>query len=135
MKTIKAKRLAAFLISLVMMLSLIPTTALAAPTSERYGSTAISQLENGENLQWAYDILKNGVENSAETISFQDGSGHSITSKELDAVLEVYRNDYPQHFWLGKQYTVHTNGGTVMSIEHHDRRPADQRQECFQHHR
>lgn len=117
MKTIKAKRLAAFLISLVMMLSLIPTTALAAPTSERYGSTAISQLENGENLQWAYDILKNGVENSAETISFQDGSGHSITSKELDAVLEVYRNDYPQHFWLGKQYTVHTNGGTVMSIE------------------
>lgn len=117
MKTIKAKRLAAFLISLVMMLSLIPTTALAAPTSERYGSTAISQLENGENLQWAYDILKAGVEESAETISFQDGSGHSITSKELDAVLEVYRNDYPQHFWLGKQYTVHTNGGTVMSIE------------------
>lgn len=42
MKTIKAKRLAAFLISLVMMLSLIPTTALAAPTSERDGSTAIS---------------------------------------------------------------------------------------------
>ena len=61
MKTIKAKRLAAFLISLVMMLSLIPTTALAAPTSERYGSTAISQLENGENLQWAYDILKAGA--------------------------------------------------------------------------
>ena len=47
-----------------MMLSLIPTTALAAPTSERYGSTAISQLENGENLQWAYDILKAGVEES-----------------------------------------------------------------------
>lgn len=62
MKTIKAKRLAAFLISLVMMLSLIPTTALAAPTSERYGSTAISQLENGENLQWAYNKLKAGVE-------------------------------------------------------------------------
>lgn len=115
MKTIKAKRLATLLISLIMMLSLVPTAAIAAPTSERYGFSAISTLENSENLMWAYNILKNSVENCEETISFQDSSGLSITEAELDMVLEVYRNDNPQHFWLGRECTLSFSNSCVVN--------------------
>ena len=116
MKTIKAKRLAAFLISLVMMLSLIPTTALAAPTSERYGSTAISQLENGANLQWAYNKLKDGVEAGQERISFVDAN-HSLNVNDFQAILDVYCNDNPQHFWLGKGATSFFAGNNLTAVE------------------
>ena len=116
MNTAKTKRLAAFIISLVMMLSLIPTQALAAPTNERYGASAIAALENGENFIWAYNTLKAGVEAGQERISFADAN-HSIKGTDFPAILDVYFNDNPQHFWLGKGATSFFSGNKLTAVE------------------
>ena len=116
MNTAKTKRLAAFIISLVMMLSLIPTQALAAPTNERYGASAIAALENGENFIWAYNTLKAGVEAGQERISFADAN-HSIKGTDFSAILDVYFNDNPQHFWLGKGATSFFSGNKLTAVE------------------
>lgn len=97
MKTIRMKNVAALLIALALMLSLIPTQAWAAPTTERYGLTAISTLENSEDLIWAYNKLKDGVENSETQISFKD-SAHAISVSDFEMLLSVYLSDNPQHF-------------------------------------
>lgn len=115
MNTAKTKRLAAFIISLVMMLSLIPTQALAAPTNERYGASAIAALENGENFTWAYNTLKAGVEAGQESISFVDAN-HSLNVNDLQAILDVYCNDNPQHFWLGKGATSFFSGNKLTAV-------------------
>lgn len=118
MKNIKTKKLAAFLIALVMMLSLIPTQVWAVPTSERYGATAIGALENGENFIWAYSKLKDGVENCETSISFKDAT-HSISLSDFKMVHSVYLNDNPQHFWNGSAYGYATaeNSDNVSLIE------------------
>ena len=116
MNTAKTKRLAAFIISLVMMLSLIPTQALATPTNERYGASAIAALENGENFTWAYNTLKAGVEASQERISFVDAN-HSLNVNDFQAILDVYCNDNPQHFWLGKGATSFFAGNNLTAVE------------------
>ena len=116
MNTAKTKRLAAFIISLVMMLSLIPTQALAAPTNERYGASAIAALENGENFTWAYNTLKAGVEAGQERISFVD-TNHSLNVNDFQAILDVYCNDNPQHFWLGKGATSYFAGNNLTAVE------------------
>ena len=116
MNTAKTKRLAAFIISLVMMLSLIPTQALATPTNERYGASAIAALENGENFTWAYNTLKAGVEASQERISFVDAN-HSLNVNDFQAILDVYCNDNSQHFWLGKGATSFFAGNNLTAVE------------------
>jgi transposase-like protein len=116
MNTAKTKRLAAFIISLVMLLSLIPTQALAAPTNERYGASAIAALENGENFILAYNTLKSGVEAGQERISFADAN-HSIKGTDFPAILDVYFNDNPQHFWLGKGATSFFSGNKLTAVE------------------
>lgn len=118
MKTIRMKNVAALLIALALMLSLIPTQAWAAPTTERYGLTAISTLENSEDLIWAYNKLKDGVENSETQISFKD-SDHAISVSDFEMLLSVYLSDNPQHFWFGSSYSNATTGNNMRFIRPH----------------
>ena len=114
MNTTKTKRLAAFLISLVMMLSLIPTQVWAAPTSERYGLSALSTMENSENLVWAYNTLDSAVAAGQETVPFTDET-HAVSSNELDLVWEVYCYDHPEFFWLSA-YDYEFGKGKVKNV-------------------
>lgn len=118
MKTIRMKKLAAFLIALALMLSLIPTQVWAAPTTERYGLTAISALENGEDLIWAYNKLRDGVEACEARISFKDAT-HSISVSDFQMVLAVYQNDNPQHFWFGASYSNAPDGDNMAFVKPH----------------
>lgn len=62
----------------------------------------------------AYDRIVTGVEAMSSSI---DLSGLKLTIPQLEKVLTYYRADYPQHFWLGSQYTTKYTGSTVLSFQ------------------
>lgn len=97
--------------------------------NEYYGRNALKELSNAENLLFVYNNIAEGIENtqnwtekvnsltgkrSCKTEILISDSSHLITRKELETAFEAYRNDFPQHFWLGSAYTVYTNlNGTI----------------------
>ncbi len=79
------------------------------------GLKALQESPNADALVAAYHKIAQGVENCWEEILLQDAN-HSITIDELQQVYGCYRNDYPQHFWLGNQYSYSYSGSSVVAI-------------------
>lgn len=126
-------------LSLILLLGLLPATALAAtedtetiapvePVAEEipvvltadstvdyYGRTALSALPNATALLYAYDQLAAGVEVSASSITVYNGTD-PLTLAELQTVLDAYRRDYTYHFWLDNGYSYYSNSTTVTKI-------------------
>ena len=115
MKITKAKRLAAIVIALILILSLIPLQAQASSTTEHFGASALASMENGENLTWAYNTLGSGIEANQGTISFEDES-HSVNNNDFQTVWNAFLADNPQYFWLAQCDTI-SSGGKVTAVE------------------
>ena len=115
MKITKAKRLAAIVIALILILSLIPLQAQASSTTEHFGASALASMENGENLTWAYNTLGSGIEANQGTISFEDDS-HSVSNNDFQTVWNAFLADNPQYFWLAQCDTI-SSGGKVTAVE------------------
>ena len=115
MKITKAKRLAAILIALILILSLIPLQAQASSSTEHFGASALASMENGENLTWAYNTLGSGIEANQGTISFEDES-HSVNNNDFQTVWNAFLADNPQYFWLAQCDTI-SSGGKVTAVE------------------
>ena len=81
----------------------------------RYGRTALSKLDNAAALLYAYDRIVAGVDLAAEEIDIYDGQ-HTISMAELNVVLEAYRNDYAEHFWLGNAWSISYNSDTCLAL-------------------
>ncbi len=84
--------------------AITPLTPLAA--SSYYGR---SKLSGGELT--AYNRIVDGVENSKTEIDLSDCK---LTETTLTKVLTYYRADYPQHFWLGNQYSMTLSSTTGL---------------------
>ena len=97
MKITKAKRLAAIVIALILILSLIPLQAQASSPTEHFGASALASMENGENLTWAYKTLGSGIEANQGTISFED-EAHSVNNNDFQTVWNAFLADNPQYF-------------------------------------
>ena len=80
--------------------------------SEYYGLTYLKSQPNGAALADTYHRMAEGIEDMDTTIEL-DYQNHPISDVELQKVFHCYRNDYPQHFWLGGKYsyTFTTKGG------------------------
>ena len=115
MKITKAKRLAAIVIALILILSLIPLQAQASSSTEHFGASALASMENGENLTWAYNTLGSGIEANQGTISFEDES-HSVNNNDFQTVWNAFLADNPQYFWLAQCDTI-SSGGKVTAVE------------------
>lgn len=85
-------------------------------TIEYYGREALSTLENSAALLYAYDQLAYGVEVSEENISVYDGT-NAITIDEIKVVMDAYKRDYTNHFWLGNEYLIYKNSSSVLSVK------------------
>ena len=114
MKITKTKRLAAIVIALILILSLIPLQAQASPSIEHFGASALASMENGENLTWAYNTLAAGIKANQETISFEDET-HSVNNNDFQTVWSVFLADNPQYFWLAQCDTT-SSGGKVTAV-------------------
>ena len=115
-------RLLSLALAVLWLLGALPagTTAAAAispvltaegASPEYYGRDALSRLQNSTALLYAYDRIAAGVESSEKDISVYNGTDR-ITDTEIKTVFDAYRRDYPEHFWIGNNYSYSYNLGT-----------------------
>ncbi len=85
-----------------------PVRPLAA--REYYGYQWLGTLENGENYQRLYLMIANAVETMTREVVVPDSGVYG--DKDFGMVMECYRADYPQHFWLDYHYSYGKRTGT-----------------------
>lgn len=78
-----------------------------------HGRATLAKRANAATLLAAYDRIVAGVESRADTINLKD-SDHPLKDTELEEVLSYYVADYPQHFWLGKEFLYSMNAATYV---------------------
>ena len=74
-----------------------------------YGRYALSQMDDAEDLLFAYDALEAGFEANAERIYISDNS-HDITVSQCSTVYAFFTDDHPEYFWLSGGYSYYTTG-------------------------
>ncbi len=79
---------------------------------EYYGRNALSKLDNATALVYAYDKIVECVENSNEEIAVWDEK-NEITQAEFETVMDAYRRDHGEHFWLDSVYTLTSSSKSV----------------------
>ncbi len=84
-------------------------------TVTRLGRQALSKLDDADSLLYAYDRLVEGAANAEESISL---SSHrrSVSTDDFLLVFGAYKNDYPEHCWVGTRYTYSYEGNKVLSV-------------------
>ena len=96
--------------------ALSPVLTAAGASPEYYGRDALSRLQNSTALLYAYDRIAAGVESSKTDISVYNGTDR-ITDTEIKTVFDAYRRDYPEHFWIGNNYSYSYDLGTGNVID------------------
>jgi len=87
----------------------------AVDQSIYYCREELLKLNNSKALIYAYDSIVAGVEESKTEITVYDGK-NSISAKEIETVIDAYRRDYVQHFWLDNTYQISYNSQSVVKI-------------------
>ncbi len=112
-----------FILALVLglLISLFTLPSFAAEEGEGetfpyYGRAALSECENSTALLYAYDAISAGVESFESEISIYNGTD-ALTQTELDAVVDAYRRDRAEHFWLGNEYQIVATDGIPTVIK------------------
>ena len=93
-----------------------PSTAPSAITAltplsaaSYYGRSKLS----GNELT-AYDRIVSGIEKESASINL---SSCKLTQAAFEKVLNYYRADYPQHFWVGNEYNMKLSNHLMVSFE------------------
>ncbi len=112
--------------SLILVLTLISLFALfnvnaSAETgnSLRYGRQTLSQRKNSEACLYVYDKL------AVECASYQqhrfklDGNAKGMTRDDIKDVFNIFKNDYPEYFWLtgGYKYSYDEHTNEILELE------------------
>ncbi len=107
------KKILTIIATLALAFSLLATSAVAlggtqisSPSYEidYYGRCLLSKYDNSENLLYVYDALVDGVEASKAEIDISEYGG--LYEDEFAMVLDLYRYDHAEHFWLGNGYSM-----------------------------
>ena len=119
------KKTLSVLLAVLMIVSIAPIAVIADggfnEFTDYYGRNALAALPNGEALVYAYDRIAEGVAAHAETISVYDGV-HPLAGDdphealELKTVIDAYRRDYVQHFWIANEYNWSFTSKTVTDV-------------------
>lgn len=87
---------------------------LARNAVEYYGRSALAEMPNSTALLYAYDMIVDGVSRCKDSITVYNGT-NSVTHDEVKTVLDAYRRDHVEHFWLDNGYS--TNGTETAVTE------------------
>ena len=79
-----------------------------------YARTYLKTDANGDNLVFAYDKLKDGIEEMQTTIQLSD-SQHIISTEDIQRVYLSYIYDHTETFWAPKTISVSGNESTGLS--------------------
>ena len=74
-----------------------------------YGREALKATAQGEKFVYAYDQIYLAVsqnETDSELRIMLDGKGHTFTQDELVTLVDTYRRDHPEHFWIYNQFSM-----------------------------
>lgn len=82
---------------------------------EYYGRSALAAMSNSTALLYAYDKITAGIGASEAEISVYNGT-NAITQAEIKTVLDAYRRDHTEHFWMGNSYSISYTTATVISL-------------------
>ncbi|MBQ9084792.1 MAG: hypothetical protein IJY24_03955 [Clostridia bacterium] len=82
-----------------------------AETVDYYGRDALSKLPSSADLLYAYDAICEGVEGSVDKIKVYD-TAPNLTVEQISSVMDAYRRDHAEHFWLGTQYSYLKDAST-----------------------
>ena len=131
------KRILSVGLSIAMLLSLLPGTALAMETVETdpemsyVGTTQAETLADIEiryggqkldgALQSAYQALASGIGKAEVSIDVQS---YNLSTDNLNIVMNAVLSDYPEYFWIGEKateggigyYSYSINGAIVTSV-------------------
>lgn len=95
----------------------ISTAASEKRYARKFIEAEIAKGNADESLVTVYDRIKEGIENRKDTIavSIRTGSNYDldVTVEEVDRVVELVKEDYPEFFWLSPSsymYTYYTYG-------------------------
>lgn len=75
-----------------------------------------SKLSGSKAMLAAYDKIASGAENFETKIDLKD-SENPLKASDIKTVIQHYKADYPQHFWVGSSFEYATQGKNVVSIE------------------
>lgn len=93
----------------------ISTFSLEENAIEYYGRSALAAMSNSTALLYAYDKITAGIGASEAEISVYNGT-NAITQAEIKTVLDAYRRDHTEHFWMGNSYSISYTTATVISL-------------------
>lgn len=99
------KKIAA-LLSAIMLFSLLSVNvgASAADDKLRYGKEMLKHMDNSQALIYLYDLLATECNDAKSSKISLKNSQYKITSEQLDDVYQIFRNDYPEYFWLPSEF-------------------------------
>ncbi|MBO5285849.1 MAG: hypothetical protein J6B16_03015 [Clostridia bacterium] len=80
-----------------------------------YCRNALKTLNNSTALLYAYDMIYEGIESNKEVITVHNGVD-ALTEEELELVLDAYRRDHAEHFWLDNEYRFYQSETTVTKL-------------------
>lgn len=118
------KRILAILLAFSLVICAAPQMVLTADAAERsitvedplrYGWKVLSQMEDAENLLYAYGKLVQGLSEHRDSISVYDDT-HYVNNAQISNVVEAVRSDYPEFFWLGLGYSISSISDKVQAI-------------------
>ena len=81
--------------------------------TQLYGYKQLAAMPRASALLAAYNAITKGV---AEMKSEIPLASTGIKTTEIELVYKHYRNDHPEHFWLGGPYSYSYVGSTVQSL-------------------
>lgn len=93
----------------------VSTFSLEENAIEYYGRSALEAMSNSTALLYAYDKITAGIGASEAEISVYNGT-NAITEAEIKTVLDAYRRDHTEHFWIGNSYFISQTTATVISL-------------------
>lgn len=115
------KRILAILLVVVLLALFAPATLAtnqddpwSVHEHDYYGRNLLEEMTDSAALLYAYDQLAAGVELGAESISVYNGTD-PLTSENWAMVLDLYKRDYTQHFWVD-EFSVTSNSDTILSV-------------------
>ena len=71
----------------------------------RYGRNYIGGIEGCDKYIWAYDMIAAGIGALETRINVYEEAQYEITIEEFSWIYDAVRNDYPEYFWWGHQYS------------------------------
>ncbi len=81
--------------------------------TQLYGYKQLAAMPRADALLAAYNAITKGVANMSSDISLKSTG---VKTSEIEMVYNHYRNDHPEHFWLGVSYSYSYVGDAVHTF-------------------